>query len=231
MELNNYIKLLMKRIILFTVFSLLIVSCNVKNDNEKDKKGKNIYTRLQKLNDKYLSSKSFYKDNFVNHFPKKLDSNYITYTECVSPEGGLMRLDLICKLGKSGYDIFRDSSKAIYLPGDTCLLIANRFANNKNYSYNILLSHEDSLKISRVCYQNELPVPNFWSNDYTTDSTDCKLPKDFEIFVLDAKPGKFLDDKYLTDGRYMPKEWKNGYSRGVAISKKRDVIIYWLIIW
>lgn len=30
---------------------------------------------------------------------------------------------------------------------------------------------------------------------------------------------------------YMPKGWKNGYSKGICVNKKERVVIYWLIIW
>jgi len=59
----------------------------------------------------------------------------------------------------------------------------------------------------------------------------CKLQDGFTYYVIDAKPGKYLDDKYLKETNYMPKEWKHGYTRGFAISEEQKVIIYWVAIW
>jgi len=222
------IMLLLKKILLFLLIVSFIISCGLENSNERQD---DEYRFFRRANKDYLYSKSFFENDLVKHFPDSLSENYITYSESKSPEAGLIRLDLICKLNLIEYNHIKHISKALYLPSDTCLLIVNRFANRENYSFNIKINHKDSLKINNNCYQEKLPIPNFWYNDYTTNDTDCRLPKDFEIFVIDAKSGIFLDKKLLTDGRYMPNEWKNGFTRGVAISIKRNVIIYWLLIW
>ena len=221
----------MKKGIIYIIFLFFIVlGCSKNNKNTNENNIEELKKeQLSKVNKEYKKSLAFYKDSFVDHFPKKLNNNYITYTESVSPEAGLIRLDLIYKYTVDNN--FEQEAIAKYSSTDTCLLIANRFANRDNYSYNIVLNHEDSLKINRECYRNKYPIPNFWHNDYTTDKTACKLPKDFNIYVLNAKAGRFLKDKYLTDESYMPKSWKNGYSKGVAISEDRGVIIYWIIIW
>ena len=221
----------MKNILIITILSIFAVSCSNTDKAKQDKLSELKTAQLLKVNEDYIKSKLFYQEDLVNHFPEKIDSNYITYTESVSPEAGLIRLDLICKLNSDKDDNFKDNAIAIYSPLDECLLIANRFANDENYSYNIVLSQEDSLKIDLECYNDLYPIPNFWHNEYTTNSTECKLPEDFSIYVLDAKVGKFFEDKLLTDGKYMPAKWKNGYSKGVAVSEEKGVIIYWIIVW
>ncbi len=221
----------MRKGTIYIVFSLFIIlSCSRKNNNISDNNSKELKKdQLAKVNKEYQKSLSFYRDNFIDHFPKELDSNYITYTESVSAEAGLIRLDLIYK--HTGKNNFEKKAIAKYASTDTCLLIANRFANNDNYSYNIVLNHDDSLKIDRECYKNKYPIPNFWHTDYTTNKTACKLPKGFNIYVLNAMAGRFLENKNLTDGRYMPENWQHGYSKGVAINEAKDTIIYWIIIW
>lgn len=119
---------------------------------------------------------------------------------------------------------------AHYSAGDTCLLIVNRFINRKEL-HNASPSEQELRLIDRDCYLDKYPIPNFWHTDYTVDKTQCRLPQDFEIYVLDAKPGKFKDDELLTDGRFMPEKWKNGYSVGYAVSKQRTALVYWLLIW
>jgi hypothetical protein len=29
----------------------------------------------------------------------------------------------------------------------------------------------------------------------------------------------------------MPKQWQNGYSKGIAISKEKRTVVYWTVIW
>ncbi|MBK8953345.1 MAG: hypothetical protein IPM85_14830 [Chitinophagaceae bacterium] len=125
---------------------------------------------------------------------------------------------------------FMEGSIADYKPNDNCLLVINRFVNKENF-YDIKLSEKDSGYLERNCYSNKLPIPNFWHTPYTTNSTDCKLPLDFVIYVLESQKGKYFSEDLLTDGKFMPLQWRNGFSRGVAISKNRGLIIYWLAIW
>lgn len=186
---------------------------------------------LVKENEAYKKELKLFKDYMLSSFPKVLDTNYIKYTVSRSPKAGLVRLDVIYKYSPC-LDIYKDGAFiAKYRSNDTCLLIANRFASLNNYSFNIKLSHGDSLKINQLCYEGKYPIPNFWHNDYTTNKTECKLPEDFNIYVEDAKPGNYLVSDLLTDGRYMPDKWKNGYSKGIAISEERGIIIYWVIVW
>lgn len=225
----------------YSFYTLIIVSLNLflgcTNIKLKDKEKKEaIHEHItQEMNKKYIEAKSFFDDKFVEHFPEELNSNVLSTSESISPEAELIELMVTNKVSKEEYkNLIKKNEKiaiAAYNCSDTCLLIINRFANKQNYSYNITLSKQDSALINLDCYQNLYPIPNFWHNDFLTEETNCRLPNDFRIFVIDAKPGKFLEDQYLTDGKYMPSDWKNGFSKGVAISEKRNVVIYWLVIW
>jgi hypothetical protein len=170
----------------------------------------------------------------TSHFPVKIDSLNITFTENYSPDLGNLELMVINKAGESQLmsivNEFKD--KAIYSceASDSCLLVVNWFVSRNNY-YKVKHTEDESHLISKDCYLDKQPVPNFWHNKYTTEETDCGLPKDFSIYVTEAKPGEHFDKEYLTDGNFMPANWKNGYSKGVAISEEKQVIIYWLIIW
>lgn len=186
------------------------------------------------LNKKYDNVNDFFGNKMVSHFPKKIDKHNVTFTESLSPELGNLELILINKVERDHLaDIveeFEKKSIAIYNANDSCLLIVNRFVNKDKY-FEVTPSKEDLQLVNRDCYSGLFPIPNFWHNDFTTEETLCRLPSDFRLYVVDSKSGENIDEKYLTDGRFMPKEWKNGYSKGVAISEKQNVIIYWLIIW
>lgn len=190
---------------------------------------------LKHITKEYIQVKTSLDRKLVNHFPQKLDSNYITFTNSASLLSPPIGLKLIKKYkDTSEWKKLFNIAIAKYSAKDTCLLVVNRFANKDNYSTNIKLSRKDSIIINRDCYNMRYPIPNFWHNKFTTKSTAYRLPADFEMIVIDAKPGIYFNQEDFEEDRisqFMPDQWKHGYSRGIAISKVRRVIIYWVIIW
>jgi hypothetical protein len=204
---------------------IFLVGCN---DSKRQKKGQFI---IQQIDKKYQERKAFFNKEFVNHFPERLDSNYITFTDGVSPEVGPLTLRLINNIDKS-QNIKELINGAIskYAANDSCLLVINRFATRDRF-YKIELSNTERELINRDCYKGKFPIPNFWDSRIISDSTECRLPLDFIIYVLDAKAGRFVSPDLLTDGSFMPEAWKNGFSKGIAVSEKRKIVIYWVDIW
>ena len=128
---------------------------------------------------------------------------------------------------------FKSIALAKYKSNDSCLFILEGCIDSTNYGWLKSSSSDDIKNINKVsCDIDKLyPIPNFIENEYATMKTKTRLPDDFEIYVLDAKAVNLKDSNYVTDGYLMPEKWKNGYSKGVAISNKRNVIIYWLNTW
>ena len=62
-----------------------------------------------------------------------------------------------------------------------------------------------------------------------SDKTYSGLSDDFIIYVYEFKPGKYWEGLKTVD--YMPKGWENGFSKGVAFSKSKNVVIYWFVVW
>lgn len=211
---------------------LLLALCFGCTNKKKDKTIEELI--LVELNVKYEESISFFGKDMVAHFPKKINDKSGSFTNSFSPELGNLELVLFNVLESNNISNiikeFEDKSIAIYSASDSCLLVVNRFVSQNNH-YKVEPTKEELQLVDKDCYSDLYPIPNFWHNDYTTDKTECKLPKDFTIYVLESKHGKFVENNLLTDGRFMPDEWKNGFSKGVAISKNRNVIFYWLIIW
>jgi hypothetical protein len=69
--------------------------------------------------------------------------------------------------------------------------------------------------VLKAADQQDLPVPQF-RNESNTDF--AALSNDFLVFVLDAQP-------------YQPADWNHGYSYGLAVSTKRQEVIYWAEYW
>ena len=210
---------------------IVLISCMSEKRHNRLVSGQEV----KEFNKEYLESRRNFEDRFIDHFPSSIEDLPATVIADTSSTGDHRRFMLIqypkTIIIDSLITLFSDSSIAIYKANGDCNLIVNRFTTKENWHLHNKNKYVDKSMISRDCYLDKYPIPNFWDSDINKNDTDCKLPKDFNIYVLESKSGKFKEDKYLTSGRYMPDDWKNGYSKGVAISKKRNTIIYWFIIW
>ena len=209
-----------KIFIVIIIFSnlLLLISCKNSNNHIKS------YDYFEVL-------KSF-KPEFVNHFPRTEKKSHMELIE--NGEYDATKLLLQKKLSINSferlYDSIRNITSETYMADDTCLFVVNMFTTKINYTKERKASKEELKILDKKCLLNKKPVANFWGL-YDDANTRCKLPEDFELFILDAKNGIFWDEKYLTDGQYMPDKWQHGYSKGIAMNKKSLEVIYWFVIW
>jgi hypothetical protein len=191
--------------------------------------------RLIETNQIYREQISQFEPEFVNHFPKKIEEHPMTIWSDTNAISDHVRIMLQIQFSKPQFDSLNNEfdahSLARYNAGDSCLLIVNRFTQRENWHLKSKHKYVDNSKIERDCYKTKLPIPNFWDNPYLTYDTDTRLPDDFDIYVFESKSGEFWDKKHRTSGKYIPEKWKNGYSKGIAISKKRKKLIYWFILW
>lgn len=103
----------------------------------------------------------------------------------------------------------------------------------------------DTLKLRNVALPQTYPIPYFEDLDfglgsvrYNLDSLGIPLsidknnvPDDLHVYVLKAGHGYFWKKKFDLDRPETLGEWKYGYSCGIAISKKRSMIVYWMKVW
>ncbi len=57
------------------------------------------------------------------------------------------------------------------------------------------------------------------------------IPKDLKVYVLKAKYGNFFKKKCDNKRPETLKEWRHGYSKGIAVSDKENLIVFWTMIW
>ena len=213
-QMKNYI------IIIF-VSSFFITACNGQKKNYMTERQKN-------LSNEYFNAKKKFDKKYTSHFPNEIlidSSFYLSFdSECkeLILENKIIDINSVENLIKQ--------AKAIYKSTDTCLLIIDRF-NTAKYIDLTKLTEYDKFLIDRPCYKDKLPVPNFRYSKYADDNTG-KLLSGFNLYILDANPGIYfkpnLDDVLDT---YMPEYWEHGYSKGVAVNKEKDIVIYWIVIW
>lgn len=181
----------------------------------------------------YIKSKEKFDEKFTSHFPKKLDSDSSTIVSKRAPE--------INKVGITLYEYEVDKTKidsimggllnkhiAVYEYSDTCLLVVNRFETIDPFDYEAIL---DSSLLYMPCYDKKYPVPNFIEYPEANLHSGFKLDNSFVIYVLEAKPGNHFPRYKMNVFKQMPNKWKNGYSKGVAISKAKKTVIYWSVMW
>lgn len=216
-----------RNVYLWIVLLYLAFSCNVNKEEEE----KNDSANFEKIYVAYQQYKSFFDSSFIDHFPQKINGKQVTLIVDTNALSDHPRLMVYTKIMELSLDTLLERVVASYQADDSCLLVVNRFTVRENWHLRSKHNYVDKSLISKECYKDKYPIPNFWDSDYVTLDTETRLPKDFTIYVLEAKSGEFWDENHRTNGRYMPEEWKNGYSKGVAISEKRNTIIYWFIIW
>ncbi|MDD2798343.1 MAG: hypothetical protein PHV20_07080 [Bacteroidales bacterium] len=58
------------------------------------------------------------------------------------------------------------------------------------------------------------------------------MPKDLIVYVIEAKSGDYWEKAVIRQSRFsLLGKWKNGFSRGYAISEKEKILIYWVAAW
>ena len=193
--------------------------------------------RIQ-LNENYLRTRSVYDSSLVSIFPfyvydSPAVSKGYTFTsfEYYRFNGMVLEVPYSDSLARA---LINCEHKAAYSSQDSNLLIVGRVGESTVERY-----REFEKKYPWSKSKDYIPVPNFYEHNYPIgtslgdiDPLNNRLPEGYTIYVVDASPGIYIKKEWLTEGLGLPPEWKNGYSRGYAISSDTTKnIIYWLAIW
>lgn len=196
----------------------------------------NSQTMQNRMQSVYEEYRNKFPKALISHFPSEilLDSAEIIRKERISYNDiGLLLYEYgqqESKIDSIVHSIMKVNPIVQYHSYDTCLLIVNMFESRNTIDNYFPASINDSTLIERECYSEMLPIPNFV--DFQGHSeTRCALDSTFTIYVFEAKSGNYFEYFETEPFKHMPKKWENGYSRGIAISKKNRAIIYWGIIW
>lgn len=205
-------------IIIMTIF--MFVSCNGQSFNKRE-------------NDNYITGKQEFDSNLTSHFPKVLSS----FPNMIINNKNLSKNDVCFILYEFNVDHSRIDSIlhnkqfiAIYEPKTPCLFRVNSFETIDTYENRKEVLILDTLLINKDCYKDKYPVPNFMIYN-GSDKLNLELENSLTIYILDSKKGNHFPLFELQPDEQMPETWKNGYSKGIAVSKEKGVIIYWAIIW
>lgn len=183
--------------------------------------------------------KSHFDSHFIDHFPKDLfkSATYNNIFTSRDTTGNDLNLFFY------GYGInqneldgisrqIKDKAIARYHAQDSCLLIINRFETKESKDSLLTPVISDRNLINKKCYTDKYPIPNFVAYKEYNPKRALRLDDTFEIYVLEAKKVKNWGKQFgLGPDPQMPDQWKNGYSKGVAISMQKKTIVYWMVIW
>ena len=191
------------------------------------------YSQMQKNNKLNIPWLNEWDHHFIWHFPEVYQTDSSYYIGNIDPESNL--IDIIfyefnltsSQLDSIENDIKSEGYMVKYSEEDSCLLKVSNFIGLDSTK----LTHVDSLRLFRPCYNHRVPIPNFEKYIDTNNIFTPNIDYSFITYVIDAKSGKFYKKYNLKPIAQMPDDWKNGYSLGITLSKKKSTVIYWVIIW
>ena len=194
--------------------------------------------QLAEANKEYKESVSKFKKDFVEHFPREVESFPFTVLSSEDISYSHPRIWLKLSHSTEVLDTLINNlslqAKAIFFADDTCLVVIDKHLTEDNeWDFDKKLRMGPEVKnIDLDCHESKLPVPKFYEGNYLeTNTTSTGLTRDYKLYVLEAKSGVFMDEKKLPNGKYTPKDWKHGFSRGIAINEKTGNVVYWFDIW
>jgi len=190
---------------------------------------------------KTVYDKYYNKKNLLSHFPNKIGFDNITFF--ASPPSCLPKFECKKQWGYH-YQICKfDTSKCFTQD----FLMESKYLADSNIIINLTELKRSIFPVEKCnkWFENKYPIPYFEYFDFNlgdnnkVEEIDGEthhnfiyiIPSDLEVYVLEAEAGNFWKVDCYEKRPEELKEWKNGYSKGIAISKKESIIMYWTIVW
>lgn len=214
---------------------IMLISCNSKSQNKNACQDIFILSK----NSLFLGT-NLDTGQVLSHFPKiicrKKHQQILTIPLFGDNSGGLMYSESI---SSEQINLIKDS----YLFKDSVLYYSPDAFRIRRFIFNDTTTFFDTSILARY------PVPTFylglnkegelyeeWLHEVDSVKVSEKqtryiVPKDLMIYIIDAKDGYFWKEKDRNLPRPFLGKWTSGYSRGIAISEKENIICYWVMIW
>ncbi len=183
-----------------------------------------------KFDNEYVLDKAQFDTILTSHFPKTIQTKRASTVKNKSPETNkvsfiLYEFGVDTTILDSLDQLVKLKHLLSYNWNDSCLFIIHR---------NETIDPFDDEQVETInnqdCLKNKQPIPNFINLKTPNSTYGISMDSTFIIYVLEAKAGNQSQYK-MAPLASMPKKWENGFSRGIAISNEKAVIVYWLIIW
>ena len=206
---------------IFVIIIIFITQVGCKKNNE---------STMYFGTNKYKQELQEFPEYLVDFFPDSMSNTYSVEKSIDTTNQSIyyMNFDFDSPNLEHILTKYKNRIKKSYSADDSTLVIIKRAKFRDNLQP---LTISGSTRLS--------PIPFFESADLSgigienekiySDSTRSGLSNNFNIYILDSKSGNYW--KGLKPQDYMPEGWKNGYSKGVCINEKDNIIIYWFLIW
>lgn len=205
------------------ILSVFIVNaCNKNNGKKQNNSLSTVEYMIENQNRKYSANLSKFDTSLTQHFPESLDTTNLQVLSGSFVGVNMNYLEITNKISdKTISQKFANSSIDAYAGDDTCILAFYHFDSWKEYP---------ETKFEQ-CLIDRYLIPDFRGNKYRDLGTESRLPNDFMIYVLDSQSDNNMPDSLILGNDDLLEKWGKGFSRGVAISEEKMVIIYWVITW
>lgn len=179
-----------------------------------------------------------FPEKFVTHFPKTINYPYTSLitTDTTSRCIYYIRYEIETDIESKLKIILKDKEDIKYKANNSNL-ITIKTSSDLYWESLPKIYYKDISVDGKIYY----PIPyfsklddsglgmEFDKNQVFSEKTTSGLSSNFTIYILESHPGNFWKGLYPLD--YMPEGWKNGFSRGIAVSQKDNIIIYWFVAW
>lgn len=157
----------------------------------------------------------------VSHFPFDFSSfskkHLYVYPEEASRYNSKVGLILDTKVND---DFFRETHKSLINKEIVRLEISN----------DSIFFVGDTLS-NYYCVNFKYPLPDFSAVLDEFGLSSYRLSGKEEVFLIEYKSGEFLEPEHLVQSLLLPKIWKHGMSRGIALDSNNNRILYWVVYW
>jgi len=197
----------MKQIKYIHIIFILIICISACETNNNIKSDNNFF------NQEYQHSKKEFPDSLTKHFPEKLNEENVFYSTSINNKPKeILYLIVANKLTNKN----KTELNNLKYTSDTCII--KIYIERNTYGFN---------KKGLGKCKSYIPAPDY---SLLIFDDNKQKPDDLKYYVLQTSHHIFINHElYLR--YYLPDEWKNGMSRGIAVSEKEKKIYYWLIMW
>ena len=196
---------------------------------------------VNEQNNRYKEEKNkyFVPQEIFTHFPDNITESFpVGLTVSLEDQRNAYRyFFLIClnnnkKFFDKNEDIAKKKTKESLTAKDT----ANYFVVPRIPYYSIKQAFLDKIPIPDFRLGKSLVFDSLADslalNLYFSDSFPCGLTEDYEIYVIDTQNEyKTFTAEYQDVFFSLPRTKNTGFSRGICINRKRNVLIFWTIIF
>ncbi len=225
---------------LYLVLIIFFMSCN-NHENHLLKQANKLLTKQRSG-----FTKDYLKEGLLVHFPRKIKNNKVSYFSY--PASCPPTFECSSQFGERCFILDKSDYK---LEMKELLIDSSQIYKYDNYEVNIIIKMTElrgerfPVEKCNKWYEGKLPIPYFENYNFGLGDVQetveidgqvyCEsiytIPSDLQVYVIDAQPGDFWKVSCNEIRPESLREWKHGYSRGIALSDSENIIVYWAMIW